>query len=83
MNEFMITTLIMLNTVLLTCVALFAIHARKVYYRMVKRLELEKNACMQYRDEAKAEVNKVKNIQSDVTELKNIALSNNILKRSR
>ena len=58
-------------------------HSRKVYYRMLKRLELERSACMQYRDECKKQVNTVKDIQSDVNEIKSIQLSNNILKRNR
>jgi hypothetical protein len=79
----MIITLIVLNTILLTTIAIFAMHSRKTYYRVLKRLELEKNACETYRNECKKEVTKVKTFEADLNELKNIALSNNILKRSR
>jgi len=75
--------ILMLNGFILACIAIFILHARKVYYRILKRLEAEKNACEQYRNEARKEVAKVKDIQSDVCELKSISLSNNILKRGR
>lgn len=72
----MLELVLVLNAVLLTVAALFIIRCRKVYYRALKRLELKENACEKYLQLVKKEVAKVSNIQSDVTELKNVTLSN-------